>query len=156
MSVLTTGDSPKMAVTFRVGLDPFEVTFSTDGAQAYVSNFLGDSIAVIDTATRKIVNTLHAGKQPAMLAVVPATPNPLLWAANTGSQEVWVIDPATRKTVQRIPAGQGTHGVVLTPSGKVYVTNTNDNTVTVIDAAAMTPRATIGVGTTPNGLCFVQ
>ena len=47
-----------------------------------------------------------------MLAFVPGSGSPLLWVANTGTQEVWVIDPATRKPVQRIPAGQGAHGVV--------------------------------------------
>jgi YVTN family beta-propeller protein len=51
--------------------------------------------------------------------------------------------------------GQGAHGVAPTPSGKVYITNTNDGTVSVIDAATMTVQATIGVGTNPNGLSFV-
>jgi YVTN family beta-propeller protein len=156
VSVLTLGDAPKMAVTFRVGMDPFEVTFSADSQFAYVSNFLGDSIGIIDTATRKISGVMHAGRQPAMLAFVPGKTGELLWVANTGSQEVWAIDLATRKPVQRIAVGQGAHGVVPTPSGKVYITNTNDSTVSVIDAAELTVRATIGVGTRPNGLCFVQ
>ena len=51
--------------------------------------------------------------------------------------------------------GQGAHGVVLADSGKVYVTNTNDATVSVIDQAGMTVRTTIGVGVNPNGLSFV-
>lgn len=156
VSVLTLGDAPKMAVTFRVGMDPFEVVFSADSKFAYASNFLGDSIGVIDTATRKITAVMHAGRQPAMLAFVPGKDGELLWVANTGSQEVWAIDPATRQPVKRIPVGQGAHGVVPTPSGKVYVTNTNDSTVSVLDAAELTVLATIGVGTRPTGLCFVQ
>ena len=40
-------------------------------------------------------------------------------------------------------------------SGKVYVTNTNDNTVTVIDAATGTAKSTLQVGANPNGLCFL-
>jgi YVTN family beta-propeller protein len=37
----------------------------------------------------------------------------------------------------------------------VYVTNTNDNSVTVIDAATGTAKSTLRVGTNPNGLCFL-
>lgn len=155
VSVITLDGDPKMAVTFKVGADPFEVTFSPDGAFAYVSNFLGDSIAVINTATRALAGTIRAGKQPAMLAFVPGATGPLLWVANTGTQEVWVIDPATKKPVQRIPVGQGAHGVIMSASGKIYVTNTNDATVSVIDQTAMTVTTTIGVGVNPNGLCFV-
>jgi YVTN family beta-propeller protein len=155
VSVITLDGDPKMAITFKVGADPFEVTFSPDGAFAYVSNFLGDSLAVINTATRALAGTIRAGKQPAMLAFVPGGPGSLLWVANTGTQEVWVIDPATKKPVQRIPVGQGAHGVVVSADGKVYVTNTNDATVSVIDSAAMTVRTTIGVGVNPNGLSFV-
>ena len=43
-----------------------------------------------------------------------------IWIANTGSGEVWLVDAATRKLVTRLPAGQGTHGTALTPSGKLY------------------------------------
>jgi YVTN family beta-propeller protein len=55
----------------------------------------------------------------------------------------------------RIPAGGGAHGVVPTPSGKVFVTNTNDNNVTVIEAASGKVITTLAVGTNPNGLTFV-
>jgi YVTN family beta-propeller protein len=44
---------------------------------------------------------------------------------------------------------------VPTPSGKVFVTNTNDNNVTVIEAASGKVITTLAVGTNPNGLTFV-
>jgi YVTN family beta-propeller protein len=156
ISVITLDGDPKLALSFRVGADPFEVTFDPEGKTAYISNFLGDSLTVVDTATRKITKTVRVGKQPAMLAFVPGGSGQLLWIANTGTQEVWVIDPAAGgKLVTRIPAGGGAHGVVPSPAGKVFVTNTNDNTVTVIDAATQKVLQTVGVGTSPNGLSFV-
>jgi len=155
ISIISLEGAPKLLISFRVGADPFEVTFDPDGKTAYISNFLGDSITMVDTATRAIRGTLKAGKQPAMLSFVPGPSGPLLWVANTGIQEVWVVDPATRKLVTRIPAGGGAHGVVPTPSGKVFVTNTNDNSVTVIDAATSKAVATLAVGTNPNGLGYV-
>ncbi len=155
LSILTLQPEPKLAIAFRVGADPFEVTFDSDGKTAYISNFLGDSVSMIDTAARQIKGTIKSGKQPAMLAFVPGLGGTLLWIANTGTQEVWAVDPATRKLVQRIPAGGGAHGVVPTPAGKVYITNTNDNTVTVVTAADGKVLATLNVGTNPNGLSFV-
>ena len=59
VSVLTLGDTPSLAITFRVGADPFEVTFSPDGARAYVSDFLSDAVTVIDTASRATVATIR-------------------------------------------------------------------------------------------------
>ena len=43
--------------------------FSDDGKTAYVSNFLGDSISVIDMASNKQTALIKSGKQPAMLAI---------------------------------------------------------------------------------------
>jgi YVTN family beta-propeller protein len=156
VSVLTLQPEAKLAITFRTGgADPFEVTFDGDGKTAYVSNFLADSVTMIDTATRQVKGTIKSGKQPAMLSFVPGLGGTLLWIANTGSEEIWVVDPATRKLVQRLPAGGGAHGVVATPAGKVFVTNTTANNVMVLDAQAGTLLTTIAVGTNPNGLGFV-
>jgi YVTN family beta-propeller protein len=155
VSIVTLEGAPQTAAHIRAGASPFEVTFSPDGTRAYISNFLGNSISIIDTATRAIVGTIRAGRQPAMLNFVPGNAGELLWVANTGQGEVWAVDPSATQPVQRIPVGQGVHGVVYTPSGKVYVTNTNDATVSVIEVASMAVSATIGVGTNPNGLTFV-
>lgn len=129
------------------------MTVSDDSSTAYVSNFLGDSIAVVDINARKTTGYIRSGKQPAMLALQPGAKN--IWVANTGSAELWVIDAATRKLVTRIPVGQGAHGVVITPSGKAFVTNSTDNTVSVIDTAQDKVLQTIAVGSNPNGLTFL-
>jgi YVTN family beta-propeller protein len=52
-----------------------------------------------------------------------------------------------------IPVGAYPEGVAADPvAGTVYVTNTGDNTVSVIDAATSTVTATIPVGTNPEGV----
>ena len=153
--MLTLDPEPKVTATTRTGSDPFEVTFSQDGATAFVSDFLGDSISVIDMKTAKTVATIRAGKQPAMLTFAQSGGKKVLAVANTGTTDVWMIDPATRKLVTRIPVGSGAHGVVGTPSGKLYVTNSTDNTVTVIDQAQAKALKTIAVANNPNGLTYL-
>ena len=114
------------------------------------------SIAIVDLDGRKTTGYIRSGKQPAMMTLQNAAGGAKqLWIASTGSAEVWIVDPATRKLVTRIPVGQGAHGVVMTPSGKAFVTNTTDNTVTVIDAAQQKVLQTIAVGTNPNGLTYL-
>jgi YVTN family beta-propeller protein len=68
---------------------------------------------------------------------------------------VWVLDATTRKLVTRIPVGKGAHGVVMTTGGKIYISNSTDNTVTVIDQDEARVIATIPVGTNPNGISFL-
>jgi len=120
-----------------------------------VSNFLGDSISVVDLRLKKTVSTIRSGKQPAMITMDQNGGKNLLAVANTGSSDVWLVDPATRKLVTRIPAGKGAHGVVRVPSGKLYVTNSTDNTVTVIDGAQNKAVRTIAVANNPNGLTYL-
>jgi YVTN family beta-propeller protein len=155
VSVLSLQPEAKVASTIKTGANPFEVVIANNSNTAYVSNFLGDSVAVVDIAAGKTTAYIKSGKQPAMISLVNGGGGDKLWIANTGSAEVWLVDAATRKLVTRVPAGQGTHGTALTPSGKLYVTNTNDNTVTVIDTNTQKVLTTIPVGTNPNGLTYM-
>lgn len=156
LTVLSLQPDVKVDGTIKTGADPFEVVISADSKTAYVSNFLGDSIGVVDLATRKTTAYIKSGKQPAMIALDPAGGSTdKLWIANTGSAEVWLVDANSKALVTRIPAGRGTHGTVITPKGKLYVTNTNDNTVTVIDTSTQKVISTIPVGNAPNGLTFM-
>jgi YVTN family beta-propeller protein len=158
ISLITLQKEPaEVEIAIKAGVNPFEVIVTDDNATAYVSNFLGDSISVVDLNERKTVASIRTGKKPAMLALQNGTNGQAqqIWAANTGSAELWLIDGATRKLVTRVPVGKGTHGVVTTPSGKLFVTNAEDNTVSVVDAAKQEVLTTIPVGNTPNGLTYL-
>ena len=53
------------------------------------------------------------------------------------SNEVYVIDIPNAKVISTIKVGKKAHGVVVSNDGKsVFVTNTMDNTVSVIDVAS--------------------
>jgi YVTN family beta-propeller protein len=155
LSVLSLQPEAAVDATIKTGANPFEVVTSADSKTAYVSNFLGDSIGIIDLATRKTTGYIRSGKQPAMIALDGSAGAGMLWVANTGSGEVWLVDAATKALVTRLPAGRGAHGTAVTPSGKLYVTNTNDSTVTIIDTNARSVLSTVPVGNGPNGLTFL-
>ena len=155
LSVLSLEPEVKPEATIPTGANPFEVIVNEAGDIAYVSNFLGDSLAVVDLKANKTTGYIRSGKQPAMIAMRDSGGSTQLWVANTGSGEVWVIDPATKKLVTRLATGKGPHGTAITPAGKLYVTNTNDNSVSVIDLAAQKVLQTLPVGNNPNGIAFL-
>jgi YVTN family beta-propeller protein len=159
VSMLSLEPDAKVVGTVVTGANPFEVTISPDSKTAYVSNFLGDTISIVDLGLKKTVHSWRSGKQPAMIALEGSDGKPggnQLVVANTSSADVWIINATTGKLVTRVPVGQGAHGVVGTPSGKLYITNSTDNTVTVIDGATNKAIKTLAVANNPNGLTYMS
>jgi YVTN family beta-propeller protein len=152
LSILDLEPEAKVRATVRTGQNPFEVIASDDSKTAYVSNFLGDSISVVDLATEKMTGFIRSGKQPAMIALdggISGSGGDLLAVA-----DLWLIDPATRKMVKRIPLGNGAHGVVKAGE-KLFVTNSKDNTVMIVDPAEGKVLRTVAVANNPNGLTYM-
>ena len=63
------------------------------------------------------------------------------------------MDASNNTVVQYIPVGRRPHGVVFNPAnGRIYVTNRNDGTVSVIDSSTRSVVATVPVGGFPRFL----
>src|SRR5215469_5467365 len=113
------------------------VAVTPDGRTVYISNFDGNTVSVIDTATNTVTETitLPDGKGPNVVAV---TPDGSRVYVNNDSDigGVSVIATATN-TVGSIPTVDGfSTGVAVTPDGrKVYAVNSGSDNVSVIDTA---------------------
>jgi YVTN family beta-propeller protein len=70
-----TTDPPKQTQTIVMKGGGYWMCFSPDGRHCYISERIGDSVAVIDTATKKTVARVAVGKAPKRVLVV-APPNP--------------------------------------------------------------------------------
>ncbi len=87
------------------------------------------------------------------------TPGGLLYAAGFSPDGVYVINPfstppALKGTTQ---AGSNPVGAALAPDGaSVYVTNSNGNTVSVINTNTNMVTATVNVGNNPQGVAAMQ
>lgn len=54
-----------------------------------------------------------------------------------------------------LDTGTGPHGVVIDPTGvRAWVTNTYDNTVSVVDLTALSVSPALPVGQGPSGISF--
>jgi YVTN family beta-propeller protein len=65
-----TNDRPKQIATIPVGHRVYWLTFSPDGRTCYASVRGKNNVAVIDTASKKVIARIPAGKEPKRLMVV--------------------------------------------------------------------------------------
>ena len=124
---------------------------SPTASYAYITNYLSNTVSVIDSATNNVTATVPVGSYPRGVAVNPEGTK--VYVTNTGSNTVSVIDSATKNVTATVNLGIYPWGVAVNPEGtKVYVTNTGSNTVSAIDTATNTVIATVPVGTNPLGI----
>lgn len=114
------------------------------------------AIAVINTLTRKLEKTisLDAGVRPRRVALSPDGQR--LWVGLDGSPRVVVIDTAERKLLASIEVGGGgLHSVAFTTDGRfAYISNSEGESVTALDARALRKLAEINVGQTPGPIAY--
>lgn len=142
----------KKPLLIAVGLAAFAgSTCALAQPYAYVPNYTGSSVTVLDTATNSVVDTIAVGSAPAGIAVNAAGSR--AYVVNRTSRTVSVIDTDTNSVVATIPVGTSPLGIALSPNGATaYVANVGSNSVTVIDTASNTVSGTIAVGQQPQDI----
>jgi trimeric autotransporter adhesin len=145
---ITATGIPPLAST--VGTTPLTVIQPTN---AYVTNFDGDSVSVIDTVSDTVVGVpIPVGFRPSGIAVDLAANR--AYVANSGDNTVSVIDIIFNTVVNTITVGSGPEGVAVHPTANsVYVANNGGNTVSVINTVTDTLLTTFSSGVfTPRGI----
>ena len=138
-----------VVTTFPVGHAPFgrpatAISFTADGAFAYLSNPDDDTVSVIDTATHAEIANIPVGEFPLYLALTPD--GAFAYVTNTLSNDVSIIDTLTKSVVATVPVGSFPEEIAFTPDGSsAYVVNEFSNSVSVIDTAAKAVTTTFPV-----------
>jgi PQQ-dependent catabolism-associated beta-propeller protein len=129
------------------------------GSLVFVSNEVARNVAVIDTATDRVVRTIAVDGRPRGLEARGGR----LYVAlsdtdreRRGQQDAIVaVDIASGKIVQRFAAGTDPERFVLSPDGRrLYAANEDAGTATVIDVASNRVLATLVVGVEPEGIAI--
>ena len=175
VSVINT-QTNTVVTTIPVGGYPTGVTVSPDGTKAFVvitgtrlnnaSNGY-TTISVINTATNTLSNTYYfaGGLGPMGIAVSPD--GNWLYVANQGNGNSTPGNPVTYPSSlgiiavsgnghQTLTVGNYPYSVCINHDGsKVYVTNSQDVTVSVVDTKTFTVIGSpITVGNNPEGICI--
>ena len=125
---------------------PLPLASPATGPFAYVTNFMDDTVSVIDTATHTVVATISVGSRPIGVAVSPDGSR--VYVANYASGTVSVIDTSANAVIAAVSlASSYPLGIAVTPDGsRAYVTHEVTGAVSVIDTATNAVVATISVG----------
>jgi YVTN family beta-propeller protein len=136
----------------------------------YVSNEEGGDVAVLDTATLRVVARIPVGKRPRGIKVSPD--GRFLYVALSGSPRggpgvdesklppgdrsadgIGVIDLAAGKLLHVLPSGQDPESFDITADGRwLFVSNEETAEMSVVDTAAEKVTARVPVGKEPEGV----
>lgn len=129
-----------------VGDTPRGLAVDSTRRRVYVANSGSHSVSVIDSDTNTVINTITGLTSANGLAL--DTLHNVLWVSNTTANQVTPVEinaNATSFTVlPAVDTGAGPWGVAYSQIyNMVYVANSLDDTVSVIDATAQTVVATL-------------
>ena len=167
-------DSAATIATIAIGKRPRGMKLSPDGSRLFVAvsglpkcppsvpdeecaklerDLKADGIAIVDTATLKVVQVLHAGSDPEQFAL--SSDGRKLFVANEDTATMSVVDVASGGVIGSVAVGREPEGVGITPDGRwVLITNESDNSVSVIDAGTLKIVKSVEVGKRPRDVAF--
>lgn len=140
---------------------PAGIAVSHDGRFLYVTENLGDSLAVIDLAQRRVVQQLHTDRYP---YGVVADPRGNVYVSAWGDSTINSFRAASDGSLRgtgRIAAGRHPSAMLLRGT-RLYVASASTDSISIIDTTQRKVVATLkdsppggpGEGSTPNALAI--
>jgi YVTN family beta-propeller protein len=112
-----------------------------------------DGIAIVDTASHKVLRVLAAGSDPEQFDL--SADEKQLFVANEDIGRASIVDIASGKVVASIPVGSEPEGVAVSPDGRwALVTNESDHAVSMIDTRTLKAVKSFPVGQRPRDIAF--
>ena len=134
------------------GLFPSGAAFDSSNGYVYVTDFLSNSVSVINGSSNRVISTIDVGSPD---AATYDSSNGYVYVSNCFSSSVSVINGSTNNVISTIDVGQHPSGAAFDSSnGYVYVANAYSNNVSVINGSTNNVISTISVGSGPSGVAF--
>src|SRR5262245_60847879 len=157
--------APADARRYSSATNSSPITISADGKYVWSVNPGADNVSVIYAKTNKVIAKIKVGDEPQSVAVDPN--NRYAYVANAASGSVTVIRITKAKGSKlkakadtragkkgQIVTGSEPWNVVVSPNGKrVYVANSAQDTITVIDGTKPRKKGRIGDVNLKKSVC---
>ena len=145
----------EIVANILVGARPREVAFSADGRFGYVTCEVGGEVVKFDVATNKIVQRKKLRREIRLVKPkgIRRGPDGRFWVATGRGDLVAVLNAETLDLEKQIPVGRRVWGMAFSRDGKqLYVTNSLDGTLSLIDVAKAEEVKKIETGGMPWGV----
>ena len=138
---------------------PSGIAVSSDGRQLFVAENLGDSLAVVDVASRTVIQRVTTGTYP--YGVVTGRHGEVYVSCWNGAVEVFRMRDGEWKRTATLDGGRHPSAMILNRAGtRLYVTSATTDSVAILDTISGkrvgTLRDTVAgapaEGSTPNAL----
>jgi YVTN family beta-propeller protein len=141
-----------------------QTAVTVDSKYAFCSLYDKREIVRLDLAEKKLEKMTLPVESKGPIQIYPSPDNKYLYVCDQGglngmpeSNKVFVVDIAEMVVVNTYLVGSKPHGIVISNTGDyAYVTNSGDNSVSVIDLNAGKVISSIDVGKAPNGISFLS
>ncbi len=90
---------------------PVDVLITRDGSKAYVALGRANHVAIVDVASRKVVDYLLVGKRAWGLALTHDENT--LFVANGLSDDISIIDLQAMRVIKSVPVGRVPYGILV-------------------------------------------
>lgn len=147
----------KLLALIPLPANGYDWAMTQDQARLFVSIPEKKQIAVIDTSRWEVSHLIEAGLRPARLALQPD--GQYLWATGEGDSDASVaaFRADTFAPVATLPIGRGLHAVTVTRnSAFVFVTNGNDDSISIIDTRALKKVKEVKIGRGPVAAAYSE
>lgn len=144
---------PLAVVQLPVADKPEGIDLTPNGKEVWVAHRGSGQVSVIDTASRKVVETLKVGGDPYRVKFTPDGQRALI--TDPANDALLVLDVATRKEVKRFSIEGAPAGITVTPDSKrAFVTTIQANGIAALDLVALTVTGKLETGKGPDGLAW--
>ncbi len=132
LSVIDVADRRDRVVkTIAVPAGPIGVAVDPSGTRVYVASYLAARVTVVGTASNMVIDTIRVGSHPAGVAVDSSGSH--LFVTHAQANRTSVIDAGQDREIARVRVGRFPFGLEVAPDGKVFVANTRDGSISVVD-----------------------
>jgi YVTN family beta-propeller protein len=126
-------------------LGPHGIWTSSDGAHVWVTTETSRTVVELDAGTGELARVWETGQDVSHM-VAPSPDETRLYVANIGSGSITVIDRGD-DSVTTVPTGAGAEGIDVSADGaEIWVTNRDDDTISIVDAATLEVIETLDAG----------
>ena len=128
---------------------------SIGGSRLYVTNNVDSTLSIIDTQLNAVIETIAAGQLGTAHSVAVSPAGTELYVTDFDQPGSTFVIDANPVNVNETPiaTGAGSDKVAFSPdASRAWVSNSNSNSVVVIDTETRMIEATVAVGTNPSGL----